>query len=174
MHNNTKDIAKPLRELARLLFLIIVSCSLILSPYVPIARANVFNELGGVVTDPLKLGHLSDRLQQTVMEALAQLNSLAQVANNLVKQRLDQIKEIIDFALKGGTAVEAQAYQEMVDLESKIMLDVKQLILEAKCAVTTTANGTLQEALTEALKKVAEAQPTIYFVQFYSIWSPKA
>lgn len=78
---------KPLRAI----IIVIFSLSLALIPYGP-ARANIFDDFEGMVTDPLKLGHLSDRLQQTVLDALAQLQQLLGRANDIAKQRLDQIQ----------------------------------------------------------------------------------
>ena len=72
-----------------------------------------------MATDPLKLAHLSDRLQQTIMDALAQLQPLLGQANAIAEQRLNQIQAIVTFAIQGGAAVEAKAYSDMLSLNPK-------------------------------------------------------
>jgi hypothetical protein len=125
------------------------------------ARANVFDDLWGMATDPLKLGHLSDNFRQTVLDALTQLGPLLGRADAIAQQRLLQIQEIVAFAIAGGAAVEAKANADMLALESKIMEDVDKEIFRVRCAAITTLNGTVQDAIVQALENLANSQPTL-------------
>jgi hypothetical protein len=140
------------------------------------AHANVFATLAGVVSDPLKFGRLSENFKQTVLQALSQIDALADKADAIAKNRLEQVRSIIDDAIKGGMAAESQAMADINSLESKIVSDVQLILSDIQCASIVAAQGTLQNAIIQALKNVGKTNPTLkiggYKVAEISISSP--
>jgi hypothetical protein len=149
---------------ARLVITTLLYIGLIFQSYIPPAHANIFDDFEGIATDPLKLGHLSDRIQQTLMDALAQLQPLLDQANEIAEQRLDQLKGIVEFAIQGGEAVEAKAFADLQNFESQLMVDVNRVIFRARCAAVVTLDGTIQNALAQALENIAKSQPSLTII----------
>src|SRR3954447_2006505 len=56
------------------------------------AQANILRDLAEIATDPLKFGQLSDRLQQTTKDALAQIDEMIGKSDDIARQRLDQVR----------------------------------------------------------------------------------
>jgi hypothetical protein len=118
-------------------------------------------DLARVVTDPAGFGRMSKNFKDTVLQALAQIDALADKANDIAKARLDQLKGIIDDAIKGGMAAEQLAFDELTKLETKIFNDIQTILTEVQCAAIVAAEGTLQSALIIALRNIAATQPTL-------------
>jgi hypothetical protein len=159
-----RTYASRTNQLPRLAMVALLSVVLIFHGPITTARADIFGDFAGLVTDPLKLGRLSDRLQQTVMDALAQVQQLLGRANDIAEQRLNQVKDIVEFAIQGGEAVEAKAFADLQKLESQIMADLNRVIFRARCAAVVTLNGSLQNAIAQALETLAASQPSLTII----------
>ena len=125
------------------------------------AYADVFSDLVKVVGDPLRLESTSARIQDTVLESLAQIDQIRARSNKDAEDRLNQLREVVDSAIKGGSAFEQQAFADMQTLNKQIFADAAKLLFEAECAAVRTANGTFQDAIVNGLSNIAKAQPRI-------------
>jgi hypothetical protein len=151
-------------RIARALITAFLCVSLVFGSTILPAHADIFDTFEGVATDPLKLAHLSDRLQQTVQDALAQAQLLLSYANDVAEQRLTQIRGIVEFAIEGGETVEAKAFADLQKLELQLMADLNQFIFRARCAAVVVLNGTIQNAIAQALETLAKSQPSLRII----------
>lgn len=71
--------------------------------YSPSYAGNVFQDMWGVATDPLKLSAASKELSESAERIMIQLSQLEGVANAHIDQRLEQMRSIIKDALNGAT-----------------------------------------------------------------------
>ena len=127
-----------------------------------VARANFFDDLAGIATDPLKLNASSVRLSDSIQRALVQIDALEVHGDSIAQQRLDQVRSIVAFALQGGQAVENEAFNKMSSLENQINGDASRLIYQAKCATIVALNGQLQQAIVDATANLSKSDPSIH------------
>jgi hypothetical protein len=146
---------------ARKLIIVCLAISLCVPTYSRSAHADLLGDLAGIVTDPLKFGKMSENFKDAVLQALSQINALADKANGIAKARLEQLKGIVDDAIQGGVAAEQLAFDELMKLENKIYNDIQTILTDVQCATIVAAEGTLQSALIAALKNIAATQPTL-------------
>jgi hypothetical protein len=121
------------------------------------AKANFFSDLAGIATDPLKLGKLVDGVERS----LIQIEQLEKQGDAIAQQRLEQLKDIVAFAIQGGQTVVDQAAAKLANLEDQIDNDAKQLIYRAECAAVVALNDQFQHAIVEATQNIGKASPTI-------------
>jgi light-regulated signal transduction histidine kinase (bacteriophytochrome) len=137
----------------------------VLGSSTPSASGNFFQDLLGVVTDPLKLKAASSELSESIERSLIQLNELESKTNYDVQQRLQQIHAIADEIIQKGDAAVADALNRMTALERKINNDAFALIARAECAAENV-NARLQVALVDIMKQLIKADPRVEIAGF--------
>ena len=123
--------------------------------------ANVFGDLWGVVTDPLKLGKASTELSDSAQRSLIQISELESQTNYDAQQRLEQMRSILKDAITSGETVIDEVTNKMHDLEDKINQDAINLIYRAQCATQTVMMVQMQQSFAQFIKNVRDADPGI-------------
>jgi hypothetical protein len=149
-----------MRSFLKAMLYVVVGSTALVGSSVPSVSGNVFQDVWGVITDPLKLRASSSELSASVERALLQLNQLEGRADYDIKARLEQIRSILREALDGGEAALKNALDRMTALEKQINEDAFALIARAECAVENV-NARLQVALSDIMKQLIKADPRI-------------
>jgi hypothetical protein len=102
------------------------------------SKANIFDDIAGIVTDPFKLKAASSTLSDSMQRSLAQLEKMEDKTNNHVAERLEQMRTITDSIIIGAQTTIDKATADMLVLESKIDTDAIGLIYQAVCAANVT------------------------------------
>src|ERR1700744_2651333 len=139
----------------------VVAVTYMLSVTANEAKANVFGDVWGVVTDPLGLRRASQTLSESVERSLIQLTALESVANNDVKARLEQIRSIVTDALSGQRALIDQAVLNMNQLEASINRDAVNLLYRAQCAAEVAATTTSQRLFASLISNLRKSDPRV-------------
>ena len=124
------------------------------------ARANFFQDVWGVVTDPLGLRRSSATLSDAVERALIQLRELERDANSDVRERLEQIRSIVREALSGADGAIAKALAAMLELEARTNQDALRLIYRAQCSVSDLQTQ-FRETLARMIVDLKNANPGV-------------
>lgn len=133
----------------------------ILSLTMPTCRADVYQKVWGVVSDPLKLGKASSELSDTVTRTLAQLDQLEKDGNTHVTERLEQIRSILKDVVVGSQSTIDLALRDMLALETKVDYDAIDLINRTQCAAIETMNKG-REAFADVVSDLGRANPGLY------------
>jgi hypothetical protein len=128
----------------------------LLASYIPSNSGNMFEDVWGIATDPLKLRAASTELSSSVERTLIQLNALEGQANYDVQARLEQIRSIV----KEANTDTNNAFDRMTVLEKEVDEQAFALIARAECA-SENVNGRLQVAFSDLIKHLIEADPKI-------------
>jgi hypothetical protein len=115
------------------------------------AKANVFQDAWGVVTDPFKLKASSENLYLTVM----QLDNLEKRGNVDIRDRLNQLDEIV-------SRNEAQAVADVNKFEKTLYEDTSDLLRKISCVGTDLLQNDLRDAVANAVQTLADSDPSIY------------
>jgi hypothetical protein len=145
----------PLRTLA---FLVI---SALVVSTAPAFSGNLFQDVWGVATDPLKLEKSSSELSQSLERTLGQLSALEGQANYDLQQRLEQIRSIVHDALNGTQGIIADATKRMLALEARINADAIRLIYRAQCAAEVVLMDQLQRSFVQLISNLKKADPSV-------------
>ena len=149
-----RSVPKALR------LLLIGSVGLATSPG-PSFAGNVFQDMWGVVTDPLKLSQSSKTLADTTANVMIQLEDLEGVTNGHVAERLEQVRSILKDAINGTDAEIQKAVSAMNDLEAQVNNDANNLIYNAQCVVDVTLLNTAQQSFAGLISTLSKADPAI-------------
>jgi hypothetical protein len=85
------------------------------------ARADQYERLAAVADYPAALVRLADRV-----------DALIEKANALSECRLDQLQRIAASVIDGEKSVEGKIFEDLLNLETKTMADLRQLMSPAK------------------------------------------
>lgn len=130
------------------------------------ARANIFKDVWGVVTDPLKLNAASGQVSASLYRTMLQADELEAKGDMDVAARLTQIQGIVDDALSGSRALEAQAAADMTRLEQKVNADANNTIYNVQCVAETSLNDSLQRAASQLLEQVRASHWVVRLLGF--------
>ena len=118
------------------------------------STSRVFEDVWGVVTDPLKLGQSSAQLAASVERVMLQLQALQAKADYDVKQRLEQVRSILKETI-------AEASERMLAVEKEINADAVRLIYRAQCATDVVLLDRLQRSFAQLISNLNKANPGI-------------
>lgn len=140
----------------------------------PPARANVFGDAWGIVTDPLKLGKASDNLLQSVERIQLMLNQVGQLeatANVDLANRISQVQQLVDGVISAVDRnvanlrdIVAQAEVQMASLEQIVYLDAQSILDKVQCVAQNIATIQVQEAVANAVAALHDSDPSITFL----------
>ena len=122
---------------------------------------NIFSDIWGVVTDPLKLRASSSTLSDSVNRSLFQLSGMESVVNSHVQERLLQIREIITSAIDGEAKVVNEAIDRMAALEVQINKDAVSLIYRTQCFTEVALLDQARRAFEKILEDISLSEPGI-------------
>ena len=122
--------------------------------------SNFFEDAWGVVTDPLGLKKASGDISESLDRTLIQLRDLEGVANNNVKERLEQIRSILKDVINGSQTVVDVALFQMRALEADINMDAISLLYRTQCAALDTADQ-LRRVAEKTISDVIKADPGV-------------
>ena len=154
-----------MRPLLKTMFYVVVGSAVLVGPPSPATSGNVFRDVWGVVTDPLKLKASSGELSASVERTLIQLNALEGKIDYDVKARLEQISIDSQGCIGRGNAAISNALNGMTALEKQINEDAFKLIARAECAAENV-NARLQVALSNIMKQLIVANPRLEVAGF--------
>ncbi len=147
------------------------------------ARADVWSDAAGVVTDPLKLGKSADALRDfsaSLQRTVLSLQKLEGQANVDVKERLNQINEIvntvqnaIDHDISHIASVLEIETKAINDLEDKTYKDSIRFLDETQCVVEQVGADQVPRAVVDLREQVKEANPRILLFGFIPLFSLK-
>src|SRR5277367_3504271 len=95
------------------------------------SRASVVDDIHGMLTDPLKIGKLSDSVPELIASAeriMNQLNAFEDKTNAHVQARLEQVRDILNEAIDKLDADLTNLMNEMQSLERTVYADANRLI----------------------------------------------
>jgi hypothetical protein len=132
------------------------------------AYAGLVQDIGGFLTDPLKLDKSTTNLGQSADRALAALQALEVKSSYDVQSRLEQIRSIIKDLndgiakhIQSADALIAKAQSAMNALEQKIDDDAINLIYRAQCAAEVALTDQLQRSLADTIDTIVKANPGV-------------
>lgn len=125
------------------------------------ASANFFQDVWGVVTDPLKLKKSSSTLSDSVERSLIELKALEGTTNGHVQERLEQIRSIVNGAINGTGAQISSALDKMNEVERHINEDAVNIIYRGQCAVEVAGTDQIQRAYAELVDNLRKSEPGI-------------
>ncbi len=123
-----------LRSSLRAIAAVIVGGTTLFGMSSPAFSNNVFQDLWGIVDDPIKLRASSRELSDSIQRTMIQLNELEATGNYDGQQRLEQIRSIAQEVIDHGDVVVADALSRMTALETKTNDDAVRLIAGIECA----------------------------------------
>jgi hypothetical protein len=126
------------------------------------AAANVFEDMYGICTDPLKLYASSHQLAESLERTLNQLKDLEHVANYDMKNRIEQIRNVVNEAISGEHGAITHATESMLQIENQVNADAINLLYRASCAAHTLLMGDLQQSFAGIIKTLKKANPELY------------
>jgi hypothetical protein len=125
------------------------------------AKANVFGDIWGIATDPLKLDRSSKTLADSLARTMLQLKELEKQVNYDATARLEQIRSIVQEALRGSEAAIERAERAMLTLEQQINQDAINLLFRAQCAVEVALMDQAQRAFAAFIGNLIKADPSV-------------
>lgn len=114
--------------------------------------------------DPLGVAGASQTLSDSLDRTMNQLDALEDKADGHVKERLEQIRSIMQEALKGGNAAIKHAEDAMLEVEKQVDKDAINLIYAEKCATETMMNDQAQRAFASFVASLKKTDPSFYFL----------
>lgn len=139
------------------------------------AEANFFQDVWGVVTDPLKLQKSSSTLSDSVERSLIELKALEGTTNGHVQERLDQIRSIVNSAIGGTNDAIASAISQMNQLERQINDDAVNIIYRGQCVIEVGTMDQIQRMYADFIANLRESEPgiSIFGIKIISISAKK-
>jgi len=148
--------------------------SVVIPPLVSPARADVLGDIGGILTDPLKLGKASQNILESVQRLqlmLNQIGSLEATTNSDLADRILQVKDVVDEVIAAVdrnvanlSQIIAQAEMQIASLEQTIYLDAQSILDKVQCVAQNIATIQVQEAVANAVSALSDADPSIRFL----------
>lgn len=148
---------------------IAVSVLLIIIFAIP-ARASLFSEAWGILTDPLKIGEGTENIMQTAERTMIHLERiqkqlgqdtdrvLGRVDNIIGDTRRDLFK-VVNLAGEEARSVTNNAFLRVSELQKEVLLDANQFV---KCSTATTLYQ-IQSSLAGSLNQLGQRKPRIVF-----------
>jgi len=132
------------------------------------ANADVLSQVGGIVTDPLKLGRASDNILQAVNQINAMLRELEGRANQDLKDRIAQVQTLVDGVItavdrnvKDIKDVIANAELQITQLEKKIVSDAEELLNKVQCTVKAIVDQDVEGGISKVIDQLRDANPAL-------------
>ena len=126
------------------------------------ATASFWTDLGGVITDPLKLQSSSKEVSASLQRTMFQLDQLESQSNYDIADRINQVSQVVNEALSGSEALEAKAISDANNLEQQVNSDAINLIYNIQCTTDVILNGQLQQSFASLLNKFGDAQLSLH------------
>lgn len=126
----------------------------------PPAAAGFFQDMYGVVTDPLKLKATSSKISDSAERILLQLEALRGRTDYDIQQRLEQLRSILQDVIDGTDKVISNAITKISALEQDIYADAIRLIYRAQCAAVDVMDQ-FHRSFAQMVAEIRKANPGI-------------
>jgi hypothetical protein len=132
------------------------------------AHADVLSDIGGVITDPFKLGKASENILESVNRINAMLQELEGKTNQDLKDRIAQVQTLVDGVIsavdrnvKDVKEIVANAEAQINKLEEKIVSDAEELLHKVQCTVRVILDQEIENGLTKIVEQLRSANPAL-------------
>ena len=151
-----------------------LNCVIIPFLSIPAKADDVIGDFSGILTDPLKLGHASDKILQAVQrmqQMLNQAGTIEATTNTDLAARIHDVKDIVDRVISAVdqdvanlSQIIAQGETQIALLEDTIYRDVESILDKVHCLVQNITTVQLQEAVASSVAALKDADPSIRFL----------
>jgi len=134
----------------------------------PAEAGSVIGDTIGVITDPLKIGKGSADLAAAAERVMIQLRELERTTNMDVKDRVEQVRGIVEDFNRSVTAqvqnigaIADSALAQVAAIEAQTNRDAIGLVYQVQCATEVAVMDQMQRGLAEFVKNIKAADPGV-------------
>ena len=122
------------------------------------AAADIFGDVWGVVTDPLKIRSSSREISSVVDRSIVSLELMQDEFDSDVRDYISELQKVIRMVDRAGAENILRAKNAVLEVERQVYGDAQKLLQEVECAAERFSKGTLPETLELIIQQLADSE----------------